>query len=66
MSQRPKVTGAEHASELPYMFNTLDTRYANDATEKDRATARAFHFYFANFAKTGDPNGQGLAQIRFD
>jgi para-nitrobenzyl esterase len=29
-------------------------------TEKDRAAARAVHAYFANFAKSGDPNGRDL------
>ncbi|PSB16076.1 carboxylesterase [filamentous cyanobacterium CCP2] len=59
-SLRPEVMGAEHASELPYLFNTLDARYGNAVTETDREMARLFHTYFANFAKAGDPNGNGL------
>jgi para-nitrobenzyl esterase len=59
-SLRPKETGAAHSSELPYLFKTLDARYGKDATDKDRAMAQVVHTYFANFAKTGDPNGAGL------
>jgi hypothetical protein len=43
-----------------YLFKTLDARLGKDATGKDRAMAQAVHTYFANFAKTGDPNGAGL------
>jgi para-nitrobenzyl esterase len=59
-SLRPAKTGAPHASELPYLFETVGFRYGKDVTEKERAMARAFHTYVANFAKTGDPNGGGL------
>jgi para-nitrobenzyl esterase len=59
-SLRPKSTGAEHSSELPYLFKTLDARFGKDATDKDRAMALATHTYFANFTKSGDPNGTGL------
>jgi para-nitrobenzyl esterase len=59
-SLRPEQTGAEHASELPYLFNTLDARYGADVTENDRIMAQLFHTYFANFAKFGNPNGEAL------
>lgn len=59
-SLRPKQKGAEHSSELPYMFQTLDARYGKDVTEKDRAMSGALHEYIANFAKSGDPNGPDL------
>ncbi|WP_416673990.1 carboxylesterase family protein [Egbenema bharatensis] len=59
-SLRSEVLGAEHASELPYLFDTLDARYGEAVTESDRAMAQLFHTYFANFAKSGDPNGEGL------
>lgn len=59
-SQRPKANGAGHASELPFLFNTLTARYGKAVTRKDEAAARTFHSYFANFAKYGDPNGGGL------
>jgi para-nitrobenzyl esterase len=53
--------GAGHGSEVPYVFNTLDTRWgAPEATPEDRALAQTMNTYWANFAKTGDPNGKGL------
>ena len=59
-SLRPEQLWAEHASEQPYLFNTLDARYGRDVTRNDREMARLFHTYFANFAKSGNPNGEGL------
>jgi para-nitrobenzyl esterase len=59
-SLRPKVTGADHASEQPYLFSTLDAHYGKAVTALDRAMARMFHTYFANFAKSGNPNKEGL------
>jgi para-nitrobenzyl esterase len=59
-SLRPKVTGAAHASEVPYLFGALDPRYGAAVTEKDRTMAEIFMGYIAAFAKTGDPNRSGL------
>ncbi|HEY9664329.1 MAG TPA: carboxylesterase family protein, partial [Allocoleopsis sp.] len=60
-SLRPEQMGATHASELPYLFSTLDARYGEDLTENDRTMTRLFHTYFANFARLGNPNGEGLS-----
>jgi carboxylesterase type B len=48
--------GAFHTSEVPYVMNTL---FASDRpfTEIDRRIADAVSSYWANFAKTGNPNG---------
>jgi para-nitrobenzyl esterase len=43
-----------------FVAKQVVSRYGKDMTEKDREIARVFHTYFANFAKTGDPNGGGL------
>jgi para-nitrobenzyl esterase len=59
-SERAKATGAGHASELPFLFDTLDARFGDKVAVKDRAMAKAVNTYFANFAKGGDPNGAGL------
>ncbi|MBG6120216.1 MULTISPECIES: carboxylesterase/lipase family protein [unclassified Sphingobium] len=52
--------GAPHASELPYVFDTLKAKYGEALTERDAATARATNTYWANFAKNGDPNRPDL------
>ena len=57
---RPKQAAASHASELPFLFDTLDVRYGECVTAKDRAAAKAFGSYVINFVKSGQPNGQGL------
>ncbi len=61
-SLRPKAQGASHASELPYLFDTLDVRYGKNVTQKDREAGREFRSYIVNFIKTGNPNGAGLPQ----
>jgi len=53
-------TGAPHATEIPYVFDTVSAKYGKDLTAKDEAVAKAANTYWANFAKTGDPNGPGL------
>ncbi len=53
--------GAGHGSEVSYVFSTLDARRgAPEATPEDQALAQTMNTYWANFAKTGDPNGEGL------
>jgi para-nitrobenzyl esterase len=53
--------GAGHGSEVSYVFNTLNARWgATQATPADEALAKTMNGYWVNFAKTGDPNGQGL------
>ena len=61
-SLRSKVPGAPHATEIPFVFDTVAARYGKDLTASDRATAQAANAYWANFAKTGNPNGAGLPE----
>lgn len=62
-SERAKLPdGQTHAGELPFMFDTLDAKYGEDVTANDRQTARQFNAYVANFARNGDPNGDGLPE----
>jgi para-nitrobenzyl esterase len=49
--------GAPHASEVPFVFETLHARYDGKATADDEAMARTISGYWVAFAKTGDPNG---------
>ena len=54
------TTGAPHASELPYLFGTVDEKYGARTTDADRAMAKLFSGAIARFARTGDPNGGEL------
>jgi para-nitrobenzyl esterase len=59
-SMRKEWKGAPHATEIPYVFDTVAARYGKDLTPADKATAEAANAYWVNFAKTGNPNGKGL------
>ncbi len=50
--------GAWHSSELWYMMGTLE-RCWRPWTEGDRELSQRMLDYWANFMKTGDPNGNG-------
>jgi para-nitrobenzyl esterase len=52
--------GASHASEIAYVFDNLRGRNGGTMPPKDHAVARLINTYWANFAKTGDPNSQEL------
>lgn len=53
-------TGAPHATEIPYVFDTVSAKYGPALTAQDEAVAQAMNAYWVNFAKNGDPNGPGL------
>lgn len=52
--------GAQHATDIPFFFDTTAIKYGADTTPRDLAMGRAMSAYLANFARTGDPNGPGL------
>ncbi len=54
----PKPRGANHASEMSYVFG--GGGWGRPMEGKDKAVSDAMHNYWANFVKTGDPNGEGL------
>jgi para-nitrobenzyl esterase len=56
----PPPRGAAHSAEIQYAMGNLDldTRYVWEPD--DRKVSEAMQAYFANFIKTGDPNGPGL------
>ncbi len=54
--------GASHASEIPYVFDNLRGRNGATVADKDKEVAKMMNSYWTNFAKTGDPNGKGLAK----
>lgn len=54
--------GAGHGSEIGYVFNKLNARWGNPkTTPEEEQLAKIINTYWANFAKTGNPNGEGLA-----
>ncbi|WP_445620480.1 carboxylesterase/lipase family protein [Kushneria sp. Sum13] len=58
LEARDQWPGAVHASELPYLFRTLESRY-DRLDDSDRAMAWQLHRYVVNFARDGNPNGGG-------
>lgn len=61
MRQRMR-NGVPHGGEIPYAFDTLGTGFGPPPSPEDHAVARMINTYWANFAKTGDPNGPGVAK----
>lgn len=54
--------GAFHSGELGYAYDNLDQSKVRPWTEGDRELARKMSSYWVNFAKTGNPNGEGLPE----
>jgi para-nitrobenzyl esterase len=52
---------AFHSEELEYVFGTLDTRRGATWRPEDRRLSEQMIGYWTNFARSGDPNGDGLA-----
>jgi para-nitrobenzyl esterase len=52
--------GAGHATDIPYFFDTVKIKYAEQTTAKDIGVGKAMSTYMVNFANTGNPNGNGL------
>lgn len=55
--------GAWHGAEIEYVFNTLEeTRQESGFTEQEKQLAKIMNTYWVNFAKTGNPNCEGLPE----
>jgi para-nitrobenzyl esterase len=54
-SLRATTPGAPHATEIPYVFDTVAVRYGKDVTAADEAAAKAMHAYWVGFASSGVP-----------
>lgn len=52
--------GADHASDIPYFFDTVSIKYGDRATSRDRAAGAIASSYLVNFVKSGNPNGPRL------
>lgn len=51
---------ADHATDIPWFFDTADIKYGDKTTPRDRSVAKTISAYLVNFAKNGDPNRSGL------
>ena len=60
-AQQPAIApGAVHSADIEYAMGTLDTNEFYDWQDDDYAISKLFLSYYANFCKTGNPNGEGL------
>ena len=61
-AQQRSPFGAGHGSEVSFVFNTLNARWGppSEPTVTEKELAKTMNSYWANFAKTGNPNGAGL------
>ncbi|MDE1915288.1 MAG: carboxylesterase family protein [Sphingomonadales bacterium] len=53
------IGGAAHASELPYVFDTVAARKGDAPLPQEQPVADLTHRYWVNFVKTGHPDGDG-------
>ena len=51
--------GSPHGQDVAYVFQHLNP-LSSDATDTDRAISEAMATYWTNFAKHGDPSGEGV------
>ncbi len=64
-TRAPHVLGAGHGLESPLVFGNLDrglpaSLYSKSQRQQAAPLTKTMMSYWANFAKTGDPNGPGL------
>jgi len=59
---RPPARGAVHSAEIEYAMGNLATNKVYAWTLDDYKVSTTLQGYFANFVKTGNPNGSGLPQ----
>ena len=56
----PQDKGAVHSADIEYAMGTLSTNRVFDWQPADYEVSSLFSQYYANFVKTGNPNGIGL------
>ena len=56
----PPPRGAAHSAEIEYAMGNLDLNHVYAWTPDDYRISKIIQEYFANFIKTGNPNGTGL------
>ena len=55
---KKQTLGAFHAAEIPFVFGSYEPILGQ--SKEDEALAELMQNYWVNFAKTGNPNGEGL------
>ena len=58
----PAAEGATHSAEIEYAMGNLPTNRVYDWQPEDYRVSRIFQSYYANFVKTGNPNGHGVPE----
>jgi para-nitrobenzyl esterase len=58
----PKRIGAAHSEEIEYCMGNLYLEPQFAWADDDYAVSEIMHSYFANFIKTGNPNGENLPE----
>lgn len=58
----PLAKGAVHSADIEYAMGTLSTNRSFDWQYEDFFMSEVFESYYANFIKTGNPNGLGLTE----
>lgn len=58
--KKPAPGGAVHSAEIEYALGNLPTNRVYDWQPEDYKVSEIMQSYFANFIKTGNPNGLGL------
>ena len=51
-SMRSQWPGAPHATEIPFVFDTVKAKYGAHLSPEDESIAQKTNEYWANFAKT--------------
>jgi para-nitrobenzyl esterase len=59
-NRMPPAKGAVHSAEIEYALGNLATNTVYAWTPDDYTVSEVMQAYFANFIKSGDPNGPGL------
>jgi para-nitrobenzyl esterase len=60
VAESTKRPGAQHASDIPFFFDTQAIKLGTAATARDNAVGDAISSYVVNFARSGNPNGANL------
>jgi para-nitrobenzyl esterase len=58
--QHKPATGAVHSADIEYAMGNLPTNRVYDWQPVDYKISEIFQGFFANFIKTGNPNGLGV------